>query len=141
MKAETYIQYGVPSDWAKIYESKRLSATTFKNTPTKALIAKYGIDENQTKFVKECLKREPIDEDTINQLLERSRFVCCLCKGQKSDAFIIHHITPYATSRDNSYENLAVLCPNDHDLVHREGQNLTSKITPKQIVKSKKLGK
>ena len=96
-----------------------------------------ALEKSQAKFVKDCLKRTPIDEEIAQQLLERNRYVCCLCKGQKSDAYIIHHITPYAKTQDNSYDNLAVLCPNDHDLAHREGQNLTNKISPEQIKKSK----
>ena len=139
MKIEaTYIQYGVPSDWAKEFENIGLPASTFKNTSKKNLISKYGIDESRAEFVKDCLKRTPIDENIVHSLLERSRYVCSLCKGQKSDAFIIHHIEPYSISQNNDYNNLIVLCPNDHDLVHREGQKLTNKITKDQLRKSKK---
>jgi hypothetical protein len=60
-----------------------------------------------------------------------------LCNGTKSDSYIIHHIEQYAISQNNSYHNLAVLCPNDHDLAHKEGFGLTLKITPDQIKKSK----
>ena len=133
----TYIQYGVPSDWAEEFKQKNISATTFKNTPKKNLIEKYGLEKQKIDFVKSCLTRKPIDEDTLQTLLERSRFVCCLCKGQKSDAYIIHHIEPYSISQNNEYFNLAVLCPNDHDLVHRQGENLTNKITATQIEKAK----
>jgi len=135
---DTYIQYGVPNNWAEIYDNMKLSATTFKNTPSKALIEKYGIQIEQVEFVKRCLTREPIDENIVLQLLERNRFVCCLCKGHKSDSYIIHHIEPYADTQDNSYSNLAVLCPNDHDLAHREGQSLTNRITKDQIKKMKR---
>lgn len=135
--ADTYIQYGVPSDWANEFENIGLPSSTFKNTSIKNLIAKYKIEESRAEFVKDCLKRNPIDDGIVQSLLENSRFVCSLCKGQKSDAFIIHHIEPYSVSQDNSYNNLVVLCPNDHDLVHREGQSLTNKITKEQLIKAK----
>ncbi len=139
MKIEdTYIQYGVPSNWARDFESKGLPVSTFKSTSKKNLVQKYGIEESQAKFVKDCLKRDPIDENTLQSLLESSRFVCSLCKGQKSDAYIIHHIESYSKTQDNSYNNLVVLCPNDHDLVHRKGQNLTNKITKEQLIKTKR---
>lgn len=136
-KSDTYIQYGVPSNWADNFELIGISATTFRNTPKKDLIDRYNIASDQIDFVKNCLTRQPIDGDTLQTLLEANRFVCCLCKGQKSDAYIIHHIEPYATTQDNEYHNLAVLCPNDHDLVHREGQSLTNKITKEQLLKAK----
>jgi len=136
-KSNTYIQYGVPSNWANNFELIGLSATTFRNTPKKDLIDKYNIANDQIDFVKSCLTRQPIDGDVLQELLEANRFVCCLCKGQKGDAYIIHHIKSYAASQDNSILNLAVLCPNDHDLVHREGQSLTNKITEEQLTKAK----
>lgn len=135
---ETYIQYGVPSNWAHEYELIGISVSTFKTTPKKSLIDKYKIPENQIKFVKNCLVRQPIDNSIVQKLLENNGFVCCLCKGQKSYAYIIHHIVEYSLTKDNKYSNLAVLCPNDHDLAHRTGVMLTNQITEKQIRVSKK---
>ena len=135
---KTYIQYGVPSNWAHEYELIGISASTFKQTSKKNLFEKYNIPKSQIDFVKNCLVRQPIDESVVYKLLENSRFVCCLCKGQKSDAYILHHIIEYSLSQDNSYPNLAVLCPNDHDLAHRNGGALTNKITEQQIREAKK---
>lgn len=135
---KTYIQYGVPSNWAKEYERIGISAATFKQTSKKNLKTKYSIPEDQIDFVKNCLVRQPIEDDIVQKLLENNRFVCCLCKGQKSDSYIIHHIVEYSITKDNTYPNLAVLCPSDHDLAHRSGIALTSKISVKQIRIAKK---
>ncbi len=126
---KTYIQYGVPSNWAREYDLIGISTTTFKQTSKNNLINKYKIPPIQVDFVKDCLTREPIEEDILQTLLERSNFTCCLCKGTKSDAYIIHHIEEYSKSQNNSYCNLAVLCPNDHDEAHKQGKSLTNKIT------------
>ncbi|MCX6121704.1 MAG: AAA family ATPase [Ignavibacteriales bacterium] len=134
---KTYIQYGVPSNWAHDYELIGISTTTFKQTSKKNLNDKYKIPPKQVDFVKDCLTREPIDEHTSQTLLERSNFTCCLCKGTKSDSYIIHHIEEYSKSQDNSYNNLAVLCPNDHDEAHKQGKSLTNKITSDNIRKAK----
>ena len=134
---QTYIQYGVPSDWAEEYEHNEISAATFKQTSKKNLFNKYNIPKIQIDFVKSCLTRQPIDEETVHKLLENSNFLCCLCKGEKSHAFIIHHIEEYSISKDNSYNNLAVLCTSDHDLAHRKGIALTEKISEKQIREAK----
>lgn len=134
---KTYIQYGVPSDWAHEYELIGISAATFKQTSKKNLIDKYQISETQIEFVKNRLVRQPIDEAIVQKLLERNNFICCVCKGAKGDAYIIHHIIEYSISQDNSYKNLAVLCPNDHDFAHKKGIALTNKITEAQIRKAK----
>jgi HNH endonuclease len=134
---QTFIQYGVPSNWAAAYAVSGLSVATFKVTSKKHLAERYKIPVEQISFVKDCLQRKPIEEKIVQQLLEKSNFICCLCKGTKSDAFIIHHITEYSKTQDNQYTNLAVLCPNDHDLAHREGVALTNKISEAQIRQAK----
>lgn len=135
---KTYIKYGVPSHWAHEYQLRKISSMTFKVTSKCDLVEKYKVPLEQVDFVKNCLIRQPIDDAVIQKLLENSRFVCCLCKGQKSDAYIIHHITEYSETQDNRYENLAVLCPNDHDLAHRRGTALTNKISEQQIKEAKR---
>lgn len=136
--ANTYIQYGVPSNWAAQYELIGISSVTFKVTSNKNLIDKYKIPEDQVDFVKDCLTRQPIDPNIVQKLLEKNNFVCCLCKESKNNGYIIHHIKEYSKTQDNSYPNLAVLCPNHHDLAHRTGTNLTQKISSKQIIAAKK---
>lgn len=133
---ETYLRYGVPSDLAVKFESLGLSATAFRATPTQKLVEHYDLSAEEVSWVKQCITRQPIDDEVIQKLLENSNFVCCCCKGAKGDSYIIHHIIEYETSQDNSYDNLAVLCPNDHDLAHR-APRLTNKLTTDQIRKSK----
>lgn len=134
--ADTYLQYGVPSDMALNYESIGLSVTTLRSTPIGKVEEHYGIPYEEVKWVKHCISRQPIDKEIVQKLLENSNFVCCCCKGLKSDSYVIHHIVEYESSQDNSYENLAVLCLNDHDLAHRPPK-LTNKLTLEQIRKCK----
>lgn len=131
--SETFIKYGVSDEIAAELERKQLTKTTFLKTPLKDLIKKYDIESTVAEFVKNCVKRKAIGDDTIQLLLESSNFLCCICKGDKGKGYIIHHIVPYSKTKDNSYDNLAVLCPNDHDIAHREGIALTNKLTEKQI--------
>lgn len=135
--SQTFIQYGVSDEIATELEAKGLTKSKFLKTSIKDLIQKYDVESTVAAFVKDCINRKPIDDETIQQLLENSNFLCCICKGKKSYAYIIHHIVPYSKTKDNSYDNLAVLCPNDHDLAHREGIALTNKITEKQIKATK----
>lgn len=133
-----FVKYGVPNDLALELNSLNLTLSIFNNLSTKLIIDKYKLSKEQVTFVKACIKRSPIDEVVIQELLSRSNFTCCICKGGKSDAFLIHHIIEYSETQDNSYDNLAVLCPNDHDLAHRKGIFLTKKLTPSTIKQEKK---
>lgn len=134
---EAFLNYGVPSNWVDNYIDLGLTISAFRNTTKKNLIERYGISENEVTFVKRCLTREPIDSNTLQSLLERNNFTCCLCKGTKSSSYIIHHIEEYSKTQDNDYGNLAVLCPNDHDEAHKQGKSLTNIITPDNILKAK----
>uniref|UniRef100_UPI002AB2C223 HNH endonuclease signature motif containing protein n=1 Tax=Burkholderia sp. BCC1993 TaxID=2817444 RepID=UPI002AB2C223 len=101
----------------------------------KDMVSKYGLSESEAKDLAVAVRRAAIDPDVAQLLLESSNFVCCACKGVKSPAYIIHHIVEYEKTQDNSYTNLAVLCPTDHDLAHQGG--LTLRLTDDQIRRAK----
>lgn len=132
-----YLQYGISSELANKLISLGLPKTTFEKTSKKNLIEKYGLSKEEVLMVQKLIKRHPIDENTIERLLENSNFVCCVCRGVKGKSYIIHHIEEYSVSQNNEYHNLAVLCPNDHDLAHRNGRSLTLGLTKDQIIKAK----
>jgi hypothetical protein len=133
----TYLQYGVSSDLANKLNSLGIPKTTFENTSNKNLVSKYNLKIEEIILVKELIKRKPIENDIIEQLLENSNFTCCICKGVKGKSYIIHHIEEYSINQNNGYHNLAVLCPNDHDLAHKKGKSLTSTLTEEQIITQK----
>ena len=133
-----YLQYGIPNHIAHALESKGLNITKLRSSSKSELSKIYGLKQSDIDLIKHCIQRKPIPEDTVNLLLENSNFLCCMCKGDKSKSFIIHHIDEYHKSQDNSYKNLAVLCLDDHDLAHRKGISLTTKITKTQILTSKR---
>lgn len=134
---KTYIQYGVESDLAEKLVLLDLPKTTFEKTSNKNLCDRYGLDIEEVILVKELIKRKPIDEDTIEHLLERSNYVCCVCKGIKGKSYIIHHIEEYSVSQNNEYYNLAVLCPVCHDTAHKKGKSLSLKLTEDQLYRLK----
>ena len=90
----------------------------------------------EAKHLSRCVKRKPIEIDIVNILLEASNYTCCVCKGVKGQSYIIHHIEEYEKHQDNTYNNLAVLCPNDHDLAHRPG-GLSNDLTSAQVRSAK----
>lgn len=62
--------------------------------------------------------RPAIPGDTLTRLLFRNRFTCCVCRDSDR-SIIVHHIVPWAESRDHGDANLAVLCLDDHERAHR----------------------
>lgn len=134
---DTLVNYGINSELANKLVANGLTVTDIKTLSIQKLVSISGLEDAELEYVRRLLKRQPIPENTVISLLENNLYVCCVCHGQKSDAFVIHHINPYSISRDNSYENLAVLCPSDHDLAHREGLGITTKLTKKQILQAK----
>lgn len=70
--------------------------------------------------------RPDIPFETLVEVLWANRSSCCVCRSFDR-AIILHHITPWAISRDHSASNLAVLCLEHHAHAHRTGtleQNL-----------------
>jgi hypothetical protein len=119
--ADRLLQYGVSSTLAQKVEEKGLSSSKIQALSRKDLIGTFGLTKDEVDELKTCVTRKPIDPDTVRVLLARSNHTCCVCKGAKGGAIILHHIEPYEVSQDNDYSNLAVLCPNDHDRAHRSG--------------------
>ncbi|ELX7501676.1 HNH endonuclease [Vibrio fluvialis] len=135
--ADTYLKYGVASDVSIKLEELGLSVTTFRALNITQLVDKYNLDKDEVSWVKRAITRKAIDPTIVHDLLENSNYICCCCKGLKSDSYIIHHIVEYEVSQNNEYDNLAVLCPNDHDLAH-SNSNLTNKLSSEHIIESKK---
>ncbi|CUI28221.1 MULTISPECIES: HNH endonuclease signature motif containing protein [Pseudomonadota] len=132
---DTLVQYGVASDLAEKANDAGLTVSKARVLSQKDMVSKYGLSESEAKALAVAVRRAAIDPDVAQLLLESSNFVCCACKGAKSPAYIIHHIVEYEKTQDNSYTNLAVLCPTDHDLAHQGG--LTLRLTDDQIRRAK----
>lgn len=119
-----FIQYGVSSELAKKAKDNGLTVSKCRNLSQKDIVTKFNIDKDEAKLLSQCVKRKAVDDDVIHELLERSNYVCSLCKGQKGKSYVIHHIEEYEKTQDNRYLNLIVLCPNDHDMAHQSGLSM-----------------
>jgi len=131
-----FINYGIPSDLAHKLEALGITENALHKITRADLQKKYNLDIGEVEIVKSCIKRRPIPNEVIFELLEKNNFTCCICKGLKSDSYIIHHING-SKFKNVSCSDLAVLCPNDHDLAHKKGHTITRKLTRSQIVLAK----
>ncbi|AVI87159.1 hypothetical protein XJ28_27335 [Pseudomonas syringae pv. tomato] len=79
--------------------------------------------------------RPPIPHDVLIKTLYDNRWLCCVCRDADRP-IIVHHIKPWAESRDHSPANLAVLCSIHHGEAHsRHALELT--LTPDRLKASK----
>ena len=134
-KIDNLLQYGISTQLAQKVESVGLTVSKARALSQRDIHNIFNLTKDEAKILSNAVNRKPIDSEVVQTLLERSNFVCNICKGVKSHAYIIHHIEEYSVSQDNSYQNLIVLCPSDHDLAHQTG--LTLKIKKEQLLKSK----
>lgn len=98
-KLDTYLKYGINTELAGKLMRQDLSISKIKKLPSTDLISIYGLDSNEVQYLKKLFIRQPIPDDVLNELLENNNYVCCICKGVKSDSYVIHHITPYSMTR------------------------------------------
>lgn len=137
-KINQYLTYGVPDYLAIKLQALEISVSDAKKLPQKTLMKQFFLTKEEVSLLKRFITRIPIRENVAFKLLENSNFTCCVCKGEKGSSYIIHHINQYWISQGNSYENLAILCPNDHDRAHMKGFSLTKALSASEIKKAKK---
>ena len=64
-------------------------------------------------------KRKPIPDETVRRLVRSCDWKCCMCGDyRKESPVILHHIVEHAKTRDDSYNNLVVLCLDHHAKAH-----------------------
>ncbi|WP_426234792.1 HNH endonuclease signature motif containing protein [Pseudomonas sp. TWP3-2] len=61
--------------------------------------------------------RPPVPTADLVKVLFANRWLCCVCRDS-SLPIVVHHIRPWAESRDHSPENLAVVCSMHHSEAH-----------------------
>lgn len=65
--------------------------------------------------------RRPLGPELRQDMLERAKHACEMCKWSGDAPLHVHHIVPVSSGGDNDPGNLVVLCPNCHSTVHSKG--------------------
>lgn len=106
---------GVDSALArKLREEKWTLAKLQMQRPEKLL--ELGLSESAVPVIL-GKGRPPIPPDVLIKTLYDNRWLCCVCRDAERPV-IVHHIKPWAESRDHSPANLAVLCSIHHGEAH-----------------------
>ena len=83
------------SPLAKKAEAAGLTTTMIRSLSQGVMVKKFGLEAPEAAELKKCVARQPIDADAVDVLLARGNQLCCVCKGQKGDGVIVHHIVEY----------------------------------------------
>lgn len=109
------IARGVDSALARKLREERWTLAKLQSLSLQEL-ADLGIDGEAASAVLGN-SRPPIPGDVLVRTLFANRWLCCVCRDE-SRPIIVHHIKPWAESRDHSQDNLAVLCSIHHGEAH-----------------------
>lgn len=125
---------GFDSALAKKLRIKGWGVTKLKQA-SRHTLAKLGIPPEMIKQLGNG-SRPPIPFDVLVDVCSKNRWCCCVCRNAKLP-IVVHHIKPWAESKDHSESNLAVVCPNHHSDAHTQRQ-LTLNLTAKMLRSHKK---
>lgn len=79
--------------------------------------------------------RTPIPSKTVDEVLVKSAFTCCVCH-RPGLPVVIHHLDKWEHSHSNDLDNLATLCMNHHGEAHTYHENARN-LTPQVIRKAR----
>lgn len=112
------LELGFDTNLIKKIDARSLNLSSLKPMNKYALL-KAGFTNEEADIISTNTKREPIPQAVLEAILEKSGEVCCYCAdGISTRPFHIHHMDEYHVSRNNDEDNLALVCPNDHDSTH-----------------------
>lgn len=84
-------------------------------------------NENELKSILDCSKR------TITKILKRSNIGCSIC-GWNEATCDIHHIIPKKNGGADDNDNLIIVCPNCHRVIHSNKKYSEEYLRSKNIV-------
>lgn len=123
-----FMAYGIDSASAKNL-SKMYTVQQLKKQPAESLTS-LGISQETADLLSHPT-RTPIPSKTVEDVLAKSAFACCICH-QHGLPIVIHHLTRWEHSHSHDPDNLAVLCLNHHGEAHSHHEN-SRNLTPQAI--------
>lgn len=128
------MQRGLDSGKALAIQTAGYSLARLKSLDAPALRT-LGLSEAQIASIHGG-RRAALPFGTLAKVLWDNRYTCCVCR-QSSLAVIVHHIDPWAESRDHGAANIAVLCLEHHSRAHRKGE-LEQNLSQRQLKEFKR---
>lgn len=100
---------------------RHLTVSGLAGQSRKSLVSA-GFTEDEAELIELKVNRKAIPTSTIENVLLKSGEVCCFCNdGNNTVPYQIHHIEEYHVAQNNSEDNLLLVCPNHHMVIHKNG--------------------
>lgn len=113
----TLIGYGLPTDLIEQIDGHGHNVGVLRALGESELGRLYG--DAWAGLIVRKIHREPIDPDVVERVERAAAGCCCFCAdGNSGRPFQLHHINHYADTQDNSEENLLLVCPTHHVVMH-----------------------
>jgi len=124
---KTLLGLGFDTDLIEAIGRNHLTVDALRSLPAAALRQSYT--EEQAKLIEAKIKRAPIPEEVVTHVLEKAGESCCYCAdGNSSRPYQIHHIDPYAATQNHTEENLLLVCPTHHAVIHERKRSATEQM-------------
>lgn len=109
---------GYPTDLVDKIISLGHSIGILRATSKRDLQRDYSTDE--IDLIKSKIDRRPIPADTMDRIRFLSNDTCGLCAdGNGTRPFQIHHVHPHHLTQDDTLDNLLLVCPTHHVVIHK----------------------
>lgn len=131
-----FMAYGIDSASAEKLSQKWTVQQSKKQTVES--MRSLGISQETAEKTAELLRhptRTPIPLKTVEDVLVKSAFMCCLCH-RSGLPIVIHHLDRWEDSHSHDPDNLVVLCLNHHGEAHSHHEN-SRNLTPQIIRKAR----
>ena len=116
------VQLSIPTDLIDKIGQLGHTIANLRSFSAAQLEQHYAQDE--AELIAGKIKREPIEDSVIEAVLAASGEACIYCAdGNCTRPYEVHHIVPYASSQDNSEDNLALVCPSHHVWIHKTDES------------------
>lgn len=132
MKDSKFIALGFSTDLIDKIQKRSLTLTGLRGNGKAALMGQ-GFTEAEAILIQERVNRTPVPTRTVEELMARTGCVCCYCAdGIGSRPYQIHHINKYSKSRDHGIQNLMLVCPNHHVIIHSTSLDVEEQLASKR---------
>jgi hypothetical protein len=127
---------GLNSELAQKAVAAGYTLTKLRRAPKSELAQHF--DDKELDLISEAVKRKRIPANILQRLIEECSWKCCVCwKHREEPPVIIHHIEEHSKTRDDSYDNLVVLCLNHHGLAHSKWE-ISRHPLPPELIRTQK---
>lgn len=124
--------YGLDTNLIDRIEAHDLPLSEIKDATQKKW-RKLGFTPEEAKFIYDQVTRKPIAAEVVVAVVSKAGQCCCYCAdGNSARPYQLHHIEEHHVSRNDTEENLLLICPTHHVWIHATAVAIATQQEKKQ---------